>query len=474
VLPFTNLSSDPEQEFFSDGMTEEITSALARVPDLRVVARTSAFEFKGQNRDVRTIGGQLGATHLIEGSVRTAGGRLRITAQLIKSDDGTHVWTETYDREMTDVFAIQENIATAIAGALRVPLGLMPGENLINNRSIDPESYQQYLRARALILGRGEARLNQAAAMLEQVVARNPDYAPAWALLSSDYSLIPLFHPMRQHGRSTEDSRRVVDEWLQKADAAARRAAQLDPKSADAHGMLGYLHFVRGKLLLAEDEYKQTRAVDLEPSLGRSLLLAEVGRQKESLAIMHELLALEPFVPLYKRINAQWLWLEGQNDAAIAVLKALPPDAGGNGGLNDLAMIYASLGRYAEATDSLESIPAGAIPAGAVSADAARLLRTAPANAAAPQNLPSLGLLSWVYLHIGAPERALEIYERDIQDGFSGGLNLPLIWHASFAPVRKTERFKAYVRARGLVEYWRARGWPEFCRPVGSDDFVCD
>jgi len=108
VLPFANLSGDTSQEFFSDGVTEEITSALARIPDLRVVARTSAYQFRSQNRDIQTIGQQLNATHFIEGSVRKAGERVRITAQLIKADDGVHIWTETYDRQLTDIFAIQE------------------------------------------------------------------------------------------------------------------------------------------------------------------------------------------------------------------------------------------------------------------------------------------------------------------------------------------------------------------------------
>jgi len=150
VLPFVNLSSDKEQEFFSDGMTEEITTALAKVADLSVVGRTSAFQFKGRNQDLRTIGHSLNATHLIEGSVRKAGDRVRITVQLIKADDGRHIWAENYDRQLTDIFATQEDIARAITTSLRMPLGLKPGENLVNNRDIDPDSYQQFLRARAL------------------------------------------------------------------------------------------------------------------------------------------------------------------------------------------------------------------------------------------------------------------------------------------------------------------------------------
>ena len=163
VLPFVNLSSDKEQEFFSDGMTEEITSALAKVPDLRVVGRTSAFQFKGQNKDLTAIGQALHATHLIEGSVRKDGNEVRITAQLIKADDGTHLWTESYNRELKGVFAIPEEIATAIASALRVPLGPQRGQSLVSSRTSDLDSYQQYLRARALYRAR---EIDQAIAVL--------------------------------------------------------------------------------------------------------------------------------------------------------------------------------------------------------------------------------------------------------------------------------------------------------------------
>ncbi len=139
VLPFSNLSGDPGQEFLSDGVTEEITAALAKVPDLRVIARTSAYQFKAQNRDIQSIGQQLHASHVIEGSVRRAGNRLRITVQLVEATGGTHLWSETYDRQLTDIFAVQEDIARAIAASLRVPLGLRPGEQLVANRAIDPE-----------------------------------------------------------------------------------------------------------------------------------------------------------------------------------------------------------------------------------------------------------------------------------------------------------------------------------------------
>jgi adenylate cyclase len=147
VMPFENLSPDPSQAYFSDGMTQEIISALAKIPDLRVVARESAFAFKGKDQDVRAIGRALGATHLIEGSVRKAGGQLRISAELVRADTGVTIWANSYDRKLDDVFAIQEDIARAIATSLHMTLGLKPGENLVNART-NQAAYDAYLSAR--------------------------------------------------------------------------------------------------------------------------------------------------------------------------------------------------------------------------------------------------------------------------------------------------------------------------------------
>jgi TolB-like protein/DNA-binding SARP family transcriptional activator len=471
VLPFANLSSDPEQEFFSDGLTEEIGSALARIPDLGIVARTSAFEFKGQNRDIRTIGEQLGATHLIEGSVRKDGNRVRITAQLIKTDDGTHIWSESYDRELIDVFAIQEDIATAISGALRMPLGLAQGERLVANRSIDLESYQQYLRAKPLVRARSRG-VPAAIRILEPLVARYPDFAPAVAQLAHAYGLTPNY----SRNASIDELRRVVDEYLPKAEAAGRRAIQLDPGLAEGYVSLARVQVSRGKFLLADNLLSKARALD--PSYpdalsGYSNLLANVGRVKEALAIKQQLLTLEPYVPSFHVDVAEMLWVNGQNDAAIAKLNGLRSlDVGALS--KDLAIIHAAMGHYKEAADILQEGGGGVPPA--IAASAVHLLRQAPAAPAPPQSLRRLGTLGFVYLYAGAPVRALEAYEEWAEAGYfaTGGADNALLWHHSYAPVRKTERFKAFARATGYVEYWRAKGWPEFCRPTTGDDFVCD
>ncbi|HYK78706.1 MAG TPA: hypothetical protein VEU95_03720 [Micropepsaceae bacterium] len=473
VLPFVNLSSDKEQEFFSDGMTEEITSALAKVPDLRVVARTSAFEFKGKNVNIKTMGDELGATHLIEGSVRKAGTRVRITVQLIKADDGTHIWSEDYNRELTDIFAIQEDIARAITTSLRMPLGLKPGENLVNNRAIGSEDYQQYLRANALILARGRARASEAASLLESIVSRNPNYAPAWWALGRAYYFIVNTDRTRNSGTGGE-FRHVVDAYLPKIEAANRRAVEVDPNYPGGYSGLGTVQLERGSLLSADELWTKAFALSDpdEPRVlyGRGITLAIVGQMKEANSAMRQLHAVEPFVPAYNRWTALYLWVDGQNDAALVVLNASPPDAPNR--VTDIAMIYASMGRYSEAADMLEKAPPGNNTAEIVK-EAARLLRMAPASAPIPSNLPRLGTLDWVYLYAGAPERAIETYEYGLKSGFAGAAGLPLIWHSSYAPVRKTERFKAYVRALGLVDYWRAKGWPQWCHPTTRDDFAC-
>jgi TolB-like protein/Tfp pilus assembly protein PilF len=471
VLPLANLSGDTAQEFFSDGMTDEITSALAKVRDLRVVGRSSAFQFKGQNRDLRAIGEALSARYLIDGSVRKAGTRVRITAQLIEAANGVNVWTENYDRELTDIFAIQEDIATAIAGALRVPLGLGQGESLVSNQKIDSESYEQYLHAKTVVRARtGVGSLTEAAALLEPVVTRNPDYAPAWALLAQAYGLMPAFHPALARG-DTEEARRVVDGSIQKSQAAARRAIQLDAKLADGYVSLSFTQSGQGQSLLAEEGF--LKALALDPNNPDALhhysqTLAKVGYVREALAMRQSLRALEPFVPIFNSNTAVMLWLNGQNDAAIEILKASPPDT-------RLAQIYASMGRYSEAADVSQAVSSvsDVFPSDTMQ-EAVRLLRTAPRAAASPQTLPRLGGLGFVYLYVGAEDRVLEVDEADLEAGYVATVTTARLWHPSYAPVRKTERFKALMRNVGAVEFWRARGWTDLCRPVGVDDFVCD
>ena len=237
VLPFVNLSSDPEQEFFSDGISEELLNVLAQFPGLRVAARTSSFQFKGQNQDIGEIARLLKVKHVLEGSVRKAGNRLRITAQLIEADSGYHLWSETYDRELDDVFAIQDEISAAISEALRIELALGPGAPAAGlpkvAESDNTAAYEAFLKGRHLINQRGRRNINLGVEELERAVRLDPEYAPAHAWLAIGIAL--LLNSPTSYGEYS------LAEMLELATPHLERALALDPGLAEAHGAEGLI-----------------------------------------------------------------------------------------------------------------------------------------------------------------------------------------------------------------------------------------
>jgi TolB-like protein/DNA-binding SARP family transcriptional activator/tetratricopeptide (TPR) repeat protein len=478
VLPFANLSGDASQEFFADGITDEITTALAKVPGVNVVGRTSAFALKGQNKDARALGQMLGVSHLIEGSVRKAGQRVRISAQLVRANDGVQLWSQSYERNLTDIFVVQEEIATSTIGALRVPLGLGNGENLVNNRSIDTDSYERYLRGKALWLARGgvsaaiqERNLTEAATLLEGVVVKSPSYAPAWAFLSGIYfDRAATNTDMSDIG----DARGTANEFRIRGEAAGQKAVQLDANLAVAYAGLAQFAWSRAKPLEAEELFKKALALDpVDPNAlgGYGFRIGSAGRLKEALDLVEKAHTVDPFYPVLARATAQYLWLNRQNESAIVLAKTLRPADRAM----LLALIYASMRRFDEAADTLMELAAG--DANSNMAQAARLLRMYPAELPSVEQLPRLlPPLSMLYLYMGDRERALLPYERMVDIGLVGGgiRGTAPVWHADFAPVRKTARFKVLMRKAGLVEYWHVKGWPEQCHPTTGDDFECE
>ena len=227
VLPFVNMSSDPEQEYFSDGLSEELLNRLAQNDQLRVAARTSSFQFKGKNQDIGEIGRQLKVEYVLEGSVRKASNRLRVTAQLIQVDSGYHLWSDTYEREINDIFAIQDDIALAITSALEVELGAASTSNETHPTD-NLDAYQAYLQARFLLAKRGEANMLKAHALFEQSVGLDPAFSEAWSGLAFNYSLLS------QYGVTVSPQQA----W-EKVKIAAGRAIQLDPANAEAYVALG-------------------------------------------------------------------------------------------------------------------------------------------------------------------------------------------------------------------------------------------
>jgi TolB-like protein/Flp pilus assembly protein TadD len=288
VLPFVNMSDDTGNEYFSDGISEEILNALAKVKDLKVAGRTSSFAFKGQNQDLRKIGAALSVAHILEGSVRKAGNRVRITAQLVKVNDGYHVWSENYDRELDDIFAIQDEISAAILKQLKAHL---IGEKSTPVARTDPQAYDLYLLASQRIYERNQASLQMASDLLNRAIAIDPGYAPAYAQLGIATYLLS----------DANYGELPAEEAGSKAKSYYDKALLLDPNQAEAMSGLGLYYYVS---LLDYDSGIRwlEKALTINPnlvnaSLWLSTALNDIGNIRGSLGILEASYQRDPLHP---------------------------------------------------------------------------------------------------------------------------------------------------------------------------------
>ncbi|MBT8062478.1 MAG: hypothetical protein KJO85_07320 [Gammaproteobacteria bacterium] len=290
VLPFVNMSDEAENEYFSDGISEEILNALASVDNLKVAGRTSSFAFKGRNEDLRTIGEALGVGHILEGSVRKAGNTVRITAQLIQVDDGFHLWSETFDRELTNVFAIQDEIAAAILTAMKAELLAGETEALAADET-NPRAYELYLLSRQRIYERERATIESAVAMLDEALKIDPVYAPALA----QRGIATLLLRRANYGDLTSEQAEPV------AKAHFDRALAADPNSAEAWAGLGLYHSNRAReTQLAIDALE--KAVSINPNLidAKNWLqqaYSSLGDSRKALEIVEDMFESDPLYP---------------------------------------------------------------------------------------------------------------------------------------------------------------------------------
>jgi eukaryotic-like serine/threonine-protein kinase len=287
VLPFHNLSGDPEQEYFADGITEEIINALAQIPGLRVAGRSSAFSFKGRNEDLRSVGAKLNVANILEGTLRRSGNRLRVTAQLIDAGNGYQLWSERYDRVMEDVFAVQDEIAATIAGRLQVSLSGSREALHVEPPTRHIKAYELYLKGRALLYQRGLS-IPKAVECFMQAVSLDKDYAQAWAGLADGYTTSAY--------SGSKPSAEVMPQALE----AARRALQLDPNLAEAHAALACATLLyERKFELAGQEFQ--RALELNPNYpqarawyGLFFLQWVSGQEQEARDELLRLVQLDP------------------------------------------------------------------------------------------------------------------------------------------------------------------------------------
>ena len=320
VLPFVDMSPNKDQEYFSDGISEELLNLLAKISELRVISRSSAFSFKGKDIDIPEIAKRLHVTHILEGSVRKSGNKVRITAQLIDARSDTHLWSETYDRDLDDIFAVQDEIAAAAVAQLKITLlGEAP-----KARATDPEAYALYLQARQLGRQSTAEAFKESDALYRRVLAIDPRYAPAWSGLAGNFTDESAFGVL-----SSEDSYARAREALEKALA-------IDPDYAPAHANLGWIAMA-GENDLAGAAQHLERAMALDPVdsgvLGNAAgLLLSLGRMDEALALEEAVVRRDP-VNVAALFNLGVVQLSaGRLDAAIASYRTVLSLSPGNGG----------------------------------------------------------------------------------------------------------------------------------------------
>ncbi len=300
VLPFVNMSNDPDQEYFSDGISEELLNVLAKYPGLRVAARTSSFQFKGQNLDIGEIARLLKVKHVLEGSVRKSGSKLRITAQLIQADTGYHLWSQTYDRELDDVFAIQDEISAAIGEALRVELALGNDQSPAAPRvaeSSNTAAYEAFLRGRHLVNQRGRSNITQAVEDLKRAVRLDPDFAPAHAWMAIAYIMM-LDSPSTYGDLS-------LAEVKERATPHIEKALALNPDLAEAHAAKGLLANNSNDFELGMME--TGKALELNPVFvdamnWRQIAASNYGDYRTSLEIQQHMVEVDP-LSIVGRLN---------------------------------------------------------------------------------------------------------------------------------------------------------------------------
>jgi len=343
VLPFVNMSSDPEQEYFSDGLSEELLNLLAKIPELKVASRSSAFQFKGEKIDLTEVAKKLNVAYVLEGSVRKADNQLRITAQLIKAGDGYHLWSETYDRSLDNIFAIQDEISAAVVSALKIELlGEAPKAVVV-----DPEAYALVLKARYLYDKWGKESFAAAIEAYQQALAVDPDYAEAWAGLSVTYL------------SQTQSGYLDGEEGLALARAAVDRAVELDPELATAWSRLSLIQSVFEWDWVSAEQSLQT-AMELAPTDARVLGAAGnlsniMGRPEEALAYYQRVLEDDPLdlISLYNA--ADMLHRQGRlQESEIAFRKLLELNPEDWGSHTQLAIIMLQEDRAQEAWEELD------------------------------------------------------------------------------------------------------------------------
>lgn len=421
VLPLTNLDRNPDHDYFADGLTYEIIRNLSVIDGLAVRSQTSSFAFKGKPRNLRDVGKQLAADYVLEGSVLLSGQHLRVAAQLVRVRDDYPVWSGKYDRELTNVFAIQDEIAWGIVNSLRLKLG-----NGRRRYETSIEAYDLYLRVRVVELQRGFSAASHSVGAFEEVIARDASFAPAYAGLAAAHAVRSVqfrFDPTHEVSRMR---------------AAAEKAIRLDPLSAEAHDAMGLVHAREAQWEQSEESFR--RAIDLDPSRPQSRghfamhFLLPLGRIEEALQQVRAAVKADPLSPQVKIWRAHVLISAGRYDEAADQCEKVPPDFDLR--TQHLGRAWLGQGKTHEAIRILE----------------------ASVQESAPAGFEVWGVLGYAYARAGRREDAERLAaSTSSQNPINGALIF-----AGLGDKKRVFQALEHAAASGPFRIGRILTWPEF------------
>jgi len=433
VLPFADLSAAQDQKYFTDGLSEELLNLLVRVDGLHVASRTSSFAFRDSSIGIPAISRELNVGHILEGSVRKDGARIRITAQLIEAGSDRHLWSENFDRELVDIFAIQDEIANAIVQALTGKMGVDEAKRVNVEVATDNlDAYELYLKARGFFVNR--VQLTESARLFRRAIELDPEFARAWEGLAA-----------------TEI---VSDDWIYDdgiyheplAKEAALRALELNPELSMARAVLG-LHatgddanYLGGMDYLEEAVDKDSK--NTTAWLWKGLSNKQLGFLDKAISDLERCLAIDPMYQNCRQHMADAYLIKGDTDRAVELLELTLE--------HNFHSITESFVSYFVRNDR-------------------RFLAMLIADIKFDRD--SAPVVEWIRADIPYIYVSFRAYDELEQNGVTSRW---ILWHPDAAEFRGTPQFKRLVRAIGVVDYWFERGFPPQCRPLGNDDFECD
>ena len=491
VLPFVDMSPESDQAYFADGISEEILNVLVKTHSLKVAGRTSSFQFRGRNEDLRTIGEQLGVEHILEGSIRKANNRVRITAQLVKANDGFHLWSETYDRDLTDIFAIQDEIARAITDSLAIELNLTEDrQTLASVSTANMDAYDRYLEAKGLIARRLD--FPRAISLLDEATELDPEFAAGWATNAQAHTLAIYYLTVDR------------SEYKNKAELMANKALEIDPELSTAYSVLGDIHRDRYEWKKARQSYLRALALnpnDIEANEQFAQMLWRVSYFDEALQYSSRATELDPLSWLNLTVHAALRYASGDRNGGWEDMQRVLKVGGRNQffSIRHAVNMAISDGKIEQAIELMKDLS---------NSDQVNILYD-HAKTQLDQLIPLLksreDTLAFLSENLG--KSGAQRIDKSGAQGIDSNWSTVLFWAAYYGdydlaeaifdqgtlfdqdlglldtswfnypiinPLRNSVAYKRLIKNIKLDEYWREDGFPVNCRPIGDDDFACN